>query len=69
MSGMKAVHYWHENEERWYRQCLRIEKVCDELEQRVDELEQAIIHADKYQMSDELRQHFQKVLGGNHAGQ
>lgn len=69
MSGMKAVHYWHENEERWYRQCLLIEKVCDELEQRVDELEQAIIDADKYPMPLELRQKLRSVLGGNHAGQ
>ena len=69
MSGMKAVHYWHENEERWYRQCLRIEKVCDELEQRVDELEQAIIDADKYPMSTELRRHLKTVLGAAYEGQ
>jgi len=65
---MKAVYYWHENEERWYRQCLPIEKVCDELEQRVHELEQAIIDADKYPMPLELRQNLKKALGGYHAG-
>jgi hypothetical protein len=69
MSGMKAVHYWHENEERWYRQYLQLEKICDELEQRVHELEQAIIDADKYSMPTELRRHLKTVLGDAYEGQ
>ena len=69
MSGMKQVHYWHENEERWYRQYIQLEKICDELEQRIYELEQAIIDADKYPMPLELREKLRNVLGGNHAGQ
>ena len=69
MSGMKQAHYWAQQEDRWHQQYLLAERLCDTLERRIYELEQAIIHADKYPMSDELRQHFQKVLGGNHAGQ
>jgi len=69
MSGMKAVHYWHENEERWYRQYIQLEKICDELEQRVHELEQAIIDADKYSMPTELRRHLKTVLGAAYEGQ
>ena len=69
MSGMKQVHYWERQEDRWHQQYLLAERLCDTLEQRIYELEQAISHADKYHMSDELRQPFQKVLGGTHAGQ
>jgi len=69
MSGMKQAHYWERQEDRWHQQYLLAERLCDRLEQRIYELEQTIIHADKYPMSDELRQHLKKAFGGNHAGQ
>ena len=69
MSGMKQAHYWERQEDRWHQQYLLSERLCDTLEQRIYELEQTIIQADKYPMSDELRRHLKKALGGNHAGQ
>jgi hypothetical protein len=65
---MKQAHYWERQEDRWHQQYLLAERLCDTLEQRIYELEQTIIQADKYQMSDELRQHLKKALGDNHAG-
>ena len=69
MSGMKAVHYWERQEDRWHQQYLLAERLCDTLEQRIYELEQAIIDADKYSMPTELRRHLKTVLGAAYEGQ